>query len=105
MATIPRVSRRNRKVREADMEVACTRVTLEKPKRIVGDLPGKLDMSLARISKIGKTADKIEWLLATNTEIGRAEDCMGIVGYSVRRWPIARFHFVLKSGYRVERIQ
>jgi hypothetical protein len=103
--TIPRDSRRNREVREADMEVACTRVTLKKPKRITGDSSEKLDMTRVRISEISEAADKIEWILATNTDIGSAEDCMRVVGYSIRRWQIERFHFVLKSGYQVEKIQ
>ena len=103
--TIPRDSRGNRKAREVELEVAYTRVTLKKPKRVVGDSPEKLDMNLLRISETGNGGDKIEWILATNTELGSAEDCMRIVGHYIRRWRIERFHFVLKSGYQVERIQ
>jgi hypothetical protein len=103
--TIPRDSRRNRKAREVDREVAYTRVTLKKPKRIAGDSPEQLNMTLVRISERSPAKDKIEWVLATNSDIGDAEDCMRIVGYYIRRWQIERFHFVLKSGYQVERIQ
>jgi hypothetical protein len=44
--TIPRDSRRNKKAHEVEAEVAYTRVTLEKPKRVTGDSPGKLDMKI-----------------------------------------------------------
>jgi hypothetical protein len=103
--TIPRYSRNGRKAREVEMEVAYRRVTLKKPTRIAGDSPGKLGMTLVRISETGKAGDGIEWILATNTYIESADDCMKIVGYYIRRWQIERFHFVLKSGYRVEKIQ
>jgi hypothetical protein len=103
--TIPRDSRNHRKARKVEMEVAYTRVTLKTPKRITGDSPGKLDMTRVRISETSQATDKIEWILATNTAVGDAEDCMRIVGYYIRRWQIERFHFVLKSGYQVEKIQ
>jgi hypothetical protein len=103
--TIPRDSRRNKKAREVETEVAYTRVTLKKPKRIAGDSPEKLDLTLVRISEKSTAEDKIEWILATNMDIGNADDCMRIVGYYIRRRQIERFHFVLKSGFRAEKIQ
>ena len=54
--TIPR-----RKDREVDMEVAYRRVTLKKPKRIVGDSPEELEMTLVRIGERGKGKGGIEW--------------------------------------------
>jgi hypothetical protein len=111
--TIPRDTRKNKKAREVEMEVAYKRVKLTKPKYLVGDLPEQLALTLVRISEKGKGEGKgeskgegkIEWILATNLDIKSVEDCMEIVGYYVRRWQIERFHHVLKSGYQVERIQ
>lgn len=105
IVTIPRDSRRNRKAREVETEVAYRRVTLKKPQYIAGDSPEKLNITLIRISERSTIDEKIEWILATNLDIDNADDCMRIVGYYIRRWQIERFHFVLKSGYRVEKIQ
>jgi hypothetical protein len=105
IVTIPRDSRGNKKAREVEMEVAYTRVTLKNPKRIAGDSPEKLNVTLVRVSEKSVADDKIEWILATNMDIGNADDRMKIVGYHIRRWQIERFHFVPKSGFQVEKIQ
>jgi hypothetical protein len=103
--TIPRDSKQEPKSarsRYGSRPYACH---AQKTKCIAGDSPDKLDMTLVRISETSKAWDKIEWILATNTDIASAEDCMKIVGGYIRRWPIERFHFVLKSGHQVEKIQ
>ena len=49
--------------------------------------------------------EPIEWILATNMPIENDEDAMKIVSYYVQRWKIERFHYILKSGCQVEKIQ
>jgi hypothetical protein len=41
----------------------------------------------------------------TNEPVGSGEDAYEKVGYYIQRWKIERFHFVLESGCRVEKLQ
>jgi hypothetical protein len=47
----------------------------------------------------------VRWLLLTSLPLATAEDARRCVGYYQLRWLIERFHFVLKSGCRIERLQ
>jgi hypothetical protein len=102
--SIPRDTRRNRKARIAKMEVAYSAITIAKPKLAKGD--GSLTLNLVRITEIGDTEDEpIEWILATDMPVANTDDAMKIVAYYVQRWKIERFHYILKSGCQVEKIQ
>jgi predicted nucleotidyltransferase len=46
-----------------------------------------------------------EWLLMTNLEINSVNDVLLVAEYYKQRWKIERFHFVLKSGCKIENIQ
>ena len=47
----------------------------------------------------------IEWLLLTNLEIDSSEKRLSILQYYICRWQIEVFFRILKSGYRVEKLQ
>jgi len=47
----------------------------------------------------------IEWMIATNLGLHSCEDALLVVDYYRQRWKIERFHFVLKSGCRIEELQ
>ena len=49
--------------------------------------------------------EPIEWILATNLDTSNADEAFLIVQYYVQLWKIERFHYVLKSGCKVEEIQ
>lgn len=49
--------------------------------------------------------DPIEWLLMTNLKVESSYDALRIAGYYRQRWKIEQFHFVLKSGCEIEKIQ
>ena len=102
---IPRDTRKNRSARTANMEVAFCSVAISRPKRVCKELPKHLVATLVRITEIGETKEPIEWFLITNILVTNADDVMKIVGYYVHRWKIERFHYVLKSGCQVEKIQ
>ena len=104
---IPRDSRANKPPRQAQMEVAGLTVTIKKPFTVKSEnVPEKLTLNLVRITEINTTADdKIEWILATNRPIETVDDKLEVVAFYVQRWKIERFHFVLKSGCKVEEIQ
>ena len=105
---IPRDSRRGKKARVATMEVAHLEVTIPKPKIIsANSMPSKVTMNIVRITEINppEGQDPIEWILATNMPTTNVEEIMFIVECYIQRWKIERFHFVLKSGLGIEKIQ
>jgi hypothetical protein len=55
--------------------------------------------------QIRKDIEPIEWILATNELVNNFEEAYEKVGYYIQRWKIERFHYVLKSGCAVEKIQ
>jgi hypothetical protein len=104
---IPRDSRANKPPRKAEMEIAGLTVTIKKPCTVKSEIiPDELTLNLVRITEINTTAsEKIEWILATNRPIETADDKLEVVAFYVQRWKIERFHYVLKSGCKVEDIQ
>ena len=106
--TIPRNTRNNRPAREAVMEVACCSVNVLKPDNINSEnVQDSIQMNIVRITEAcaKNVKEKIEWILATSLPVTNADDAIKIVEYYVQRWKIERFHFVLKSGCKIEGIQ
>jgi len=103
--SIPRDTRKNVPARIAKMEVAYCSAAVVKPKRVGNDVPNHLMLNLVRITEIVESGKPIEWLLATNMPLENAEDAMKVVEYYTQRWKIERFHYILKSGCQVEKIQ
>ena len=104
--SIPRDTRKNRPARTAQMEVAYCTMTIYKPKNVRKNSAVSLTLTFVRITEIGDTdAEPIEWVLTTNMPIADAGDALKVVEYYVHRWKIERFHYVLKSGCQVEKIQ
>jgi len=106
--TIPRNTRNNYPARKATMEVACCSVNVLKPDSLNRtNVLDSIQMNIVRITEICVKGDleKIEWILATSLPVTNADDAMKIVEYYVQRWKIERFHFVLKSGCKIEDIQ
>jgi hypothetical protein len=107
-AEIPRDTRRNLKPRTANLEIAYAPIALKKPEiRQEAHISDKLILNIVRIIEKNPPdgSEAIEWLLATNLEILSGESAFQIVRYYVERWKIERFHHVLKSGCKVEKIQ
>ena len=95
---VPRDSRKNRKKRTARMEVRSITVRISKAQKSV-------PINIVHIVETGNDKDPIEWFLTTNMPVETAKDVMLVVEYYVHRWKIERFHYVLKSGCKVEEIQ
>jgi hypothetical protein len=49
--------------------------------------------------------EPVHWLLVTSLPVTTAAEALECVTYYQWRWLIERFHFVLKSGCRIERLQ
>jgi hypothetical protein len=52
-----------------------------------------------------KGKEPIEWFLATSEPVNSACEAYEYVGYYIQRWKIERFHYVLKSGCGIEKLQ
>ena len=96
---IPRDSHQCRKARKAQMAVSSCSVSISKKKN-------SLTVNVVRIAEVSECEGiPVEWVLITDLPIDNAEEAMEIVQYYVQRWKIERFHYVLKSGCKVEEIQ
>jgi hypothetical protein len=52
-----------------------------------------------------EVAEPIEWVLLTDLAVESLQEAITIGNYYALRWVIERFHFILKSGLGIERLQ
>jgi hypothetical protein len=52
-----------------------------------------------------KTIEPLEWFLMTNEAVATVEGAYEKAAWYMQRWKIERFHYVLKSGCAVEKLQ
>ena len=103
--TIPRDSRTNTPKRNATLSITYKRFKIKVPKRHKKNSEMAMNVIYVTETKNDDANQGIEWILATNEAIDSPEDAFTYVGYYVQRWKIERFHYVLKSGCQVEKIQ
>jgi hypothetical protein len=108
-AHIPRDSRRNLKERDIILQVRYALYEIKRPeikdknKRLLPSVTVKV----IYVKEEGppKGIEGIEWFLMTNGEVESLEAACEMVGYYIQRWKIERFHYVLKSGCKIEKLQ
>ena len=107
--TIPRDSRKNLKERESVLQIRYGRFEIKRPKIL--DKNKTLESSLevyvvhAKEENPPKGVEPIEWFLMTNEPVETVEAAYDRIFYYTQRWKIERFHYVLKSGCAVEKLQ
>lgn len=105
--TLPRS--RKREEREAVIEIRSARVVLEKPRNGTngrGLAPVEVSVVLAR--EVDETAggnERVEWLLLSTRNVRTLEDAIWCVKSYALRWRVERFHYTLKSGCGIEKLQ
>ena len=105
--TLPRS--RKREEREAILEIRSARVTLEKPRNGTngrGLAPVEVSVVLAR--EVDETAggdERVDWLLLSTREVQTLEEAVWCVKSYALRWRVERFHYTLKSGCGIEKLQ
>jgi hypothetical protein len=52
-----------------------------------------------------EVAEPIEWILLTDLAVESLQEAITIGNYYALRWVVERFHFILKSGLGIERLQ
>jgi hypothetical protein len=107
--TIPANRKKGTKEREVCLTVQYQGFQIQKPqiRKCDKHTEPALRVGMIRLWEEDPVAgiEPIEWLLMTNLEIRSAQEAMRAVGYYKERWKIERFHFVLKSGCKIEKIQ
>jgi hypothetical protein len=107
--TIPRDSRNGIPQREAVLQLRYAAFQVKRPHILnpVKTVPGSVDITViyAKEEHPPKGNKPIEWFLATSESVTSFEEAYRYVGYYIQRWKIERFHYVLKSGCAIEKIQ
>lgn len=106
---IPRDTRRKLRKREATLELKFTKVVMPVPKKrykaIAKDNLIEVNLILVKEKNQPQGIEPIEWYLLTNVETLSFDDALEKVRWYIQRWKIERFHYVLKSGCKIEELQ
>lgn len=109
VVSIPRDTRRETPARETTLAIRYLSDTVQVPGHLKYKGAGYAPLSCTVIHVVEVTPlpdqEPIEWFLLTNLPLTRGEDACEKVGWYVRRWQIERFHYILKSGCEVEKLQ
>lgn len=109
VALIPRDTRRNLPTREATLEIRYSRVCVKAPhntpKKYV--INRTVTLSIVHVQEINppEGVEPIEWYLATSMDIAGLDEAVEKVNWYIHRWKIERFHYILKSGCEIEKLQ
>lgn len=91
--------------RKVVMDYHYETVEIKKPhRRKETHLQNQLKLSAIYVHETGKT-NGLEWFLLTNQPVSNAKEAEKQIQNYVQRWKIERFHYVLKSGCRIEEKQ
>ncbi len=113
-----------REARQATLEVRRAQVVLRPPQQRVGLIgkwwaehpevarlaperlhPVRVGVVLAQEVDAPPGAEPVRWLLLTTLPVETTEQALACIEYYRLRWLVERYHFVLKSGCHVERLQ
>jgi hypothetical protein len=95
--------RPDRDEREAQVELRFGTVTLQAPKRAQADR-ATLTVQVVEVVEPDPPAEHeaVHWLLLTSLPVTTLAQAQQIVAWYTYRWLIERFHYVLKSGCKLE---
>ncbi len=103
---VPRAD--GRPSRLASLTLRWEQLTLRRPANHLGEAPAepvKLWFLSAREENPPPGQSPIDWLLGSTLPILCLQDGLRSLGWYLHRWRIEQFHYVLKSGCRIERLQ
>jgi hypothetical protein len=95
---------KDREERTAKLEVRFGKIIYPASEGMTGD-PQLLWVVHAKEVGCKEGVKPIEWYLFSTLAIETLDDAVRFIGYYAKRWIIERFHYVLKQGLRVERLQ
>jgi hypothetical protein len=94
--------------REAVLELAASAVGVKAPQRRSADVPAAAQaLWVVRATEIAPPpgCQPIEWILLTTLAVDSFAAACRCVQYYTLRWRVERFHYTLKQGCTVERLQ
>ncbi len=103
---VPRAD--DRPARQAKLELRWTTLTVLPPRNHFQRRqlsPIRLQFILAEEKQAPAGQKPVYWLLATTLPVESLEDAVQLLTWYTYRWRNERFHFVLKSGCRIEELQ
>jgi Transposase DNA-binding/Transposase Tn5 dimerisation domain len=62
-------------------------------------------IEITQLGEVENEEDRIHWKLLTTLQINTVQEALQCVRWYTYRWLIERFHYVLKSGTRIEQLQ
>lgn len=100
---------RKRKEREAELEVRVCSLELEPPLHHLDRKScAAVPVSVVRVREIGTTPDgeePVDWMIMTTLPVQSLAQALEIIEAYAQRWKVERYHYVLKSGCRIEDLQ
>jgi hypothetical protein len=105
---IPKNPKTQTQEREATLTLRYLTTQIECPQnRKEPELASALTINLVNVAEEDppEGVEPLEWMIVTNLELHSCEDALLVVDYYRQRWKIERFHFILKSGCRIEELQ
>jgi hypothetical protein len=107
--TIPRDSRNGIAEREAVLQIRYGGFEIKRPLILNKNKKFRdtqeVNVIYIREEQHDKAVEPLEWFLMTNEPVETAEDAYEKTAWYMQRWKIERFHYVLKSGCAVEKLQ
>jgi hypothetical protein len=107
--TIPRDSRRGLKEREAVFQIRYSSFAIKRPEILdkIKHLKASQQVNViyVREEQQNKEKEPIEWFLMTNEPVEDEEAAYEKAVWYMQRWKVEHFHYVLKSGCSVEKLQ
>jgi hypothetical protein len=108
--SVPRDSHTNRKARTAKLEIKFGKVIVNRPTKLpkADNLPEFLEVYVISAKEVDPPEDgteSISWQLITNVKVETIADAVLCISWYPKRWKIEIFHYTLKSGCAIEKLQ
>lgn len=105
--TLEMPDKTGKKKRKVKAEIRYAEVEVLRPahSKASGEMVTLTAIEVKEKSNLKKEEDKIHWKLLTTLKIHQLSDALQCVKWYTYRWLIERFHYVLKSGTKVEELQ
>jgi hypothetical protein len=109
LITIPRDSHTKREERTAKLEIKFGKALIKKPAyiKLSEKTPVTVEVSLVSATEAEPPdgVEAVSWQLITNENVDSFDDALICVKRYMQRWKIETFHYVLKSGCAIEKLQ
>ena len=98
---------KDRKERIAKLEIRFSQIEIKPPqyRKKENLAPVKLNVILASEVNAPEDVTPVKWLLLTTLPVNTFEEAMECIRLYSLRWLIERYHYVLKSGCKIEKLQ